>query len=143
LKPHLLRVDAPPETFAPLITAARALALRVGWLELAAEQAPGPLPPSLGAAAGAGVLRAVALGGGTSVAVKALRGAPVPRDVLREHFAGCALVLVRGDLDVPRLAADGEAWRVTLDDVSRPFSSEALARALRSRHAFDLEPEAI
>ena len=65
--PHLLRVEDPPDFFAPLIEAARALGLRIGWLELGA--APAPVPESLESAAGLGVLRAVSVGQGRTVAV--------------------------------------------------------------------------
>ena len=107
--PHLLCVEEGPEPFALLVAAARAEGLRIGWLELSEAL---PLPETLQAAAGQGVLRAVSVGGGRTVAVKPLRGAPVMKDVLREHFLGCALVLVRGEVEAPRLRADGEAWRM-------------------------------
>ena len=113
--PHLLQVDAPPESFAPLLAAIAAAGLRAGWLEL---RPPAPPAPALAAAAALGAARAVAAGGGLSVAVKPLRGEPVLRDVLREHFRGCALVLVSGaapaGAPLPRLAAEGDGWRVTL-----------------------------
>ena len=116
---HLLRVELVPDDCAALFAAAGALGLRIGWLELAPQAPPAPLPPSLEQAARVGALRAVAIGGGRSVAVKPMRGAPVLKDVLREHFAGCALVLVRGEIDLPKLA-----------------------RALRRPRAFDFhEPE--
>ncbi|HYN22970.1 MAG TPA: hypothetical protein VE078_18565, partial [Thermoanaerobaculia bacterium] len=81
--PHLLRVEEDPEQFASVVEAARAEGLRVGWLELA-EVA--PLPEVLECAAALGVLRAVSVGNGRTVAVKPMRGAPVLKDVLREHF---------------------------------------------------------
>jgi hypothetical protein len=110
--PHLLRVEESPEKFAPLIDAARALGLRVGWLELAGKAH--PVPPFLEVAAGLGVLRAVEVGDGRTVAVKPMRGAAVLEDLLREHFRGCALVLVRGEVDVPTLEAEGKDWRIAL-----------------------------
>ena len=70
--PHLLRVDDFPEKFAPLVEAARALGLRIGWLELGGTVH--PVPPVLEAAAGLNVLRAVEVGEGRTVAVKPLRG---------------------------------------------------------------------
>ncbi len=117
--PHLLRVSDPPERFATLIEAARADGQRVGWLEL--EGTVEPVPESLESAAGLGVLRAVAVGAGRTVAVKPLRGAPVLRDLLREHFRGCDLVLVRGEVDAPALRPAGDAW---LLDV-RGFAAQA------------------
>jgi hypothetical protein len=129
--PHLLRVDEPPEHYAPLIEAARALDLRIGWLDLAV---PSSLPEPLETAAGLSVLRAVAVGGNRSVAVKPLKGAPVLRDLLREHFRGCALVLVRGEApaDIAALRSFEEDWTVTAPgEAARPFTTAALAAALR------------
>lgn len=129
--PHLLRVDEPPERYAPLIEAARALDLRVGWLDLAV---PGPLPEPLETAAGLGVLRAVAAGGDRSVAVKPLKGPPVLRDLLREHFRGCALVLVRGEApaDIAALRIVEDSWVVAAPgETARAFTAAALAAALR------------
>jgi hypothetical protein len=142
VRTHLLRLDLPASGCVELFAAARALDLRIGWLELAPEAAPAPLPPSLAQAADAGALRAVAIGGTRSVAVKPMRGAPVLKDVLREHFTGCALVLVRGEIDLPRLERDGEGWRVRLDGESRRYTAEQLARALRKPRAFDFDVDA-
>lgn len=131
--PHLLRVDAGPATFAPLVEAVRALGLRVGWLELAP---PPPVAGDLGdleIAAGLGTLRAVAAGGGRAVVVKPLKGEPVLGDLLREHFRGCALVLVRGATAAPLLQLAGERWNVTVaGEAARPFAAAGLAEALRS-----------
>jgi hypothetical protein len=131
--PHLLRVDAGPERFAALIDAARALDLRVGWLELAP---PPTAPGDLETAAGLGTLRAVAAGGGRAMAVKPLKGEPVLKDLLREHFRGCALVLIRGEAAAPLLQSPGETderWTVTLPgEAARAFATAGLAEALRS-----------
>jgi hypothetical protein len=135
--PHLLRVDGPPERYAPLFAAARAEGLRLGWLDLAASS-PAPLPAPLAPldnAAGLGALRAVSVAGDRSVAVKPLKGAPVLRDLLREHFRGCVLVLVRGEGLSPDLASlqeGGEGWAVTAPgEAARAFTSTGLAAALR------------
>jgi hypothetical protein len=131
--PHLLRVDDSPERFAPLVEAARALKLRVGWLEL--EGKGHPIPPALEVASGLGVLRAVEVGEGRTVAVKPLRGAPVLKDLLREHFRGCALVLVRGEVEAPRLEPEGEDWRLRVPgEASRRLTTADLAAALRKPH---------
>jgi hypothetical protein len=137
--PHLLRVEEGPDRFAPLIEAARALGLRAGWLDLGAA----PVPPAdLESAASLGVLRAVAVGEGRAVAVKPLRGAPVLKDLLREHFQGCALVLVRGPVNAPRLAPDGDGWRVEPSGAaSRLYKSEDLASALRKPHPWQSAEE--
>ncbi|HSS51975.1 MAG TPA: hypothetical protein VLX28_23790 [Thermoanaerobaculia bacterium] len=117
--PHLLRVTDPPDRFASLIETARALKLRIGWLDWPITPSERPAASSLEAAADVGVLRAVAVGEGRTVSVKPLRGRPVLKDLLREHFLGCALVLVRGDVDAPALEPDGDGWSVQL-----PGSSE-------------------
>jgi hypothetical protein len=113
-RPHLLRVTASAECFGGLFATLAAAGLRAGWLEL---RRPDLLPPTLDAAANAGAVRAVAVGGDRSVAVKRMRGAPVLRDLLREHFAGCTLVLLAGDgapAGAPALSPDGEGWLVEL-----------------------------
>ena len=125
--PHLLRVTEAPELYAPLIASARSLALRVGWLELGAS--PDPLPASLARAAELGVLRAVAAGQARVATVKPLSGPAVLADLLREHFRGCALVLVNGQIEAPLLTADGEQWRV--DPPGRLLTADQLAAALR------------
>jgi hypothetical protein len=135
--PHLLRVTEGPERFAPLIAAIQTLDLRVGWLDLAP---PPPVPGDLETAAGLGTLRAVAAGGGRAVVVKPLRGEPVLGDLLREHFRGCVLVLVRGEVVLGDRAApllqleeSGERWTVTVaGEAARAFASADLAEALRS-----------
>jgi hypothetical protein len=132
--PHLLQAGEPPERYAPLFAAARAEGLRIGWLDLPAGS-PKPLPEPLEAAAALGALRAVAVAGDRSVAVKPLKGAPVLRDLLREHFRGCALVLIRGEglpADIAILREDAEGWTVTAPgEAARPFATAALAAALR------------
>jgi hypothetical protein len=138
--PHLLRVDEPPERYSLLFAAARAEGLRLGWLDLAASS-PAPLPSPLETAAGLGALRAVAAAGDRSVAVKPLKGAPVLRDLLREHFRGCVLVLVRGEglsplsslsSNIAVLREAGEGWSVTAPgEAARAFTTADLAAALR------------
>ncbi len=116
---HLLRTDAGPDALAGLIGAARAQGLRVGWLDLDTGE-PAPVPPSLDAAAEAGALRAVSAGAGRTVTVKRPAGPPVLRDLLREHFLGCALVVIRPagndaavDLgELPVLEPAGDGWRI-------------------------------
>ncbi|HEY4565041.1 MAG TPA: hypothetical protein VIJ36_18805 [Thermoanaerobaculia bacterium] len=138
--PHLLRVEDPPERFAPLIEAARALGLRIGWLELGGTGH--PVPPVLEAAAALSVLRAVEVGDGRTVTVKPLRGAPVLKDLLREHFRGCALVLIRGELkDLPSLRIEESVWIVTPPGAAaRNYTAEKLAEALRKPNPWGLDP---
>jgi len=133
---HLLQVDSGAEVFADLFAAIREAGGRVGWLELAP---PSPVPSALEAAAAGGVLRAVAVGGGRSVAVKPLRGEPVLRDLLREHFPGCLLVLVRRepghDQALPRLEPDGPAWLLQAGDgAPRRLTTAEVVAALRRPH---------
>lgn len=95
---HLLRFAGDPGALGPLLEAARSEGLRVGWLEVPGEE-PVPVPPRLDAAASAGAFRSVAVGAHRTVAVKRRAGAPALQDLLREHFLGCALVVVRVDRD--------------------------------------------
>jgi hypothetical protein len=133
--PHLLRVTLSPDRFVSLIESARALNLRLGWLDWPGEC---PVPSSLEVAADLRVLRAVAVGEGRTVSVKPLRGRPVLKDLLREHFLGCALVLVRGDVDAPALEPDGDFWRLQLpgssERASRRLTTAELSEALRKPH---------
>ncbi|MBV8200046.1 MAG: hypothetical protein JOZ15_05415 [Acidobacteria bacterium] len=135
--PHLLRVEEGPERFAALFAAMGAAGLRAGWLEL---RQPEPPAPSLEAAAALGARRAVAAGGGRSVAWKPLRGEPVLSDLLREHFLGCALVLVRGTgaaavplAAVPALSPAGDGWRLARpgDAALQHYETSDLVAALR------------
>ncbi len=130
MRQHLLRVERPAAEYAELIAAVRAEGLRVGWLELP-PAAPEPLPAALAAAAELGVLRAVAVGGGRSVAVKPMRGEPVRRDLLREHFRGCTLVLVRGAVEAPILEPRDGGFTVTGAEGECHLTSDQLAAALR------------
>ncbi len=134
MRQHLLRVERPVIEFEPLIAAVRHDFGRVGWLELVSPQ---PLlsevqPASLEEAARCGVMRAVAVGRGRSVTVKPMRGAPVIRDLLREHFRGCVLVLVTGEVNAPLLEPCDAGWRIDpADTTSVPRSTEELVGALR------------
>jgi hypothetical protein len=144
--PHLLGVALGPERFAPLLAAVRAAGLRAGWLELRPERQPahppaqGPsaagCPASLEAAAALGVQRAVAAGGERSVALKPLRGEPVLRDLVREHFLGCTLVLVHGapPASLPALSPAGDGWQVSPpagDTAPQQLDTPGLLAALR------------
>jgi hypothetical protein len=149
-QPHLLRVDEGPERFAVLLAALAAAGLRAGWLELGAAE---PAAASLESAAALGARRAVAAGGGRSVAVKVLRGEPVLRDLLREHFPGCALVLVRvrgGEAPAPEgvplapapaLFPSGDGWRIARagDAAAQQFDTPGLLAALRRPRPWDRE----
>jgi hypothetical protein len=136
--PHLLIVEEGPERFAALFAAARQTGLRIGWLDLL-DTTPSEIPADLEAAAGEGALRAVAVGSGRSVAVKPMRGAPVIGDLLREHFRGCAVVLVRGTLEAPRLTLEGEGFKVIPPgEAGRLYAAGDLAAALRRPRPWSL-----
>src|SRR5581483_3598750 len=105
--PHLLRVEDGPQAFAPLLAAATAAGARVGWLELAAiaHLDEPSLPEPLASVLAAGGERAVVIGATFSLSARRRKGSPVLRDVLRQQFLGCALVLARGDVEAPLLRA--------------------------------------
>jgi hypothetical protein len=140
--PHLLRIAGGPERFAALLAAMSAAGLRAGWLELRRPESP-PMaaPASLETAVALGARRAVAAGGGRSLAWKQLRGEPVLRDLLREHFLGCTLVLVSGDhpgpaplAALPALSPAGDGWEVAFpggDAAAQHFDTPGLLDALR------------
>ena len=141
---HLLRVQRPAAEFQALVAAVRQAGGRVGWLELQPEGQPTlqPVPERLRSAADLGVLRAVAVGGGETVVVKPMRGPAVLRDLLREHFRGCALVLVTGtspdgDEVDPLLEPDSEAWGLHFSSgTTRRHTTEDLVAALRRPEPF-------
>jgi hypothetical protein len=109
-RPVLLAVGAGVTTYAELLATLRRAGVRIGWLEL--DQTPPPAVAGLEEAAAAGTLRAVAVGGRRVTTVKPIRGEPVLDDLLREHFRGCSLVLVRGGEGIVRLEPDGDGWRL-------------------------------
>ena len=130
MQPRAVRVDATADNFTALFEASRSASVRIGWLDL--TTAPEP-PAGLATAAAGGALRAVSVVGRQVVSVKAMGGEPVLRDVVREHFTGCRLLLVRGELDAPTLVPNSGAWILRrLDGVEKTFSTAELLAALRS-----------
>ena len=96
-----------PADFAPLFEAARERGVRIGWLELDSDAAP---PPTLTGPPLTSAFRAVAVGSSATVVVKPRKGAPVLRDLIREHFLGADVVLVKG-LDLfPKLRNGDGSW---------------------------------
>ena len=110
-RPVVLAVARGAAAHVVLLEAVVAAGGRAGWLDL--EPPPGPAPEELEQAAAAGALRAVAVADGRVTAVKPIRGTAVLGDLLREHFLGCALVLVRGGEGLVRLEGEGGGWRLT------------------------------
>lgn len=136
MKAVLLEVGEPADTFAALVAAARAAGHRVGWLDFhCSPEAPGELE----AAVAAGALRAVAAGSEGTLALKAVRGVPVLRDLLREHFRGCRLVLVAGTVGAPRLEPHGDGWSVVADAAvrRRSLTTDELVKRLSRARPFD------
>jgi hypothetical protein len=136
---HLLRYQGEPGALEALFEAIRAEGLRAGWLEL--DSQPGGEGPAETAVA-AGAFRAAAVVPGRVVSVKRVTGPPVLRDLLREHFLGCALVVVRpggggSPLDaelaeVPALEPGPGGFRVTMPgQAALELSPAELAARLR------------
>jgi hypothetical protein len=125
-----LRVTQPSDAFRTLFAALEEHGERAGWLELGASAAAAaPVEASLEA----GAWKVVAVSADSSVAVKRRRGPAVLRDLLREHFRGCRVVLVRGDADLPTLRWCGAEWElVGGDGECRRLDTAGLVRALRS-----------
>ena len=130
--PAVVAVEGAPEAFEALVRAAAERGARVGWLDWDAASAP---PEQLAGAAGAGVAKAVAVSAGGSISWKARKGPPVLRDVLREQFLGCAIVLARGLEGAPRLIADGPTYRLEATGAAPRTlaAAEAAAELLRPR----------
>jgi len=129
--PVVVAVDRGPEAFQSLFAAAREAGERFGWLELATDAA-SPVPPDLASAAESGALRAVRSGGGRTIVVKPVAGPAVLRDLVREHFLGCTLILVRGWEGWPRVepSAGGYELRSAVGR-SRSFGAAELVAELR------------
>ena len=108
--PVLLTVQAEAAAFDSLFRAAAGRGLRLGWLDLQEEC---PVPAPLAAAAELGAFRSVAAAGSATIAAKPRKGPAVLRDLVREHFLGVDVVLVRG-LDLfPRLAWVAGSWELS------------------------------
>ncbi len=129
---HLLRTRIAASDCEPLLAAATEVGVRVGWLDL---ESVADSPPELEQAAASGAFRAVGVIEGRVLTVKPVRGALVITDLLREHFAGCRLVVIRGDLPetaAPELMLAKSGYRVRFEDgTEKEFAADALAKALR------------
>jgi hypothetical protein len=130
--PALVAVDDEPAAFASLFEAARAAGVRIGWLDLR-EGAGAPAPGA--PAVESGAAKSVTVGAGRVVSVKRVAGPSVLRDLLREHFLGCGIVLVRGAAAEPRLARDGDGFRLAAAGSERRLDAARLVAELsRPRH---------
>jgi hypothetical protein len=132
---HLLRVAEEARVYEPLLRAAAAAGLRVGWLEL---QTPAPPPAEVRAALDAGSERAVTVGESWTLAARLRKGPARVRELLRQQFLGCTLVLVRGEAEAPLLVPAGDdAWRVTIPGgKERRLTVDQLVAALREPRPF-------
>lgn len=127
--PALVAVNQPADAFTALFAAAAARDARVGWLDLAAAVEP---PAVLGPAAAAGAAKAVAVSPGGAIAWKRRRGAPLLRDLLREHFLGYLAVLVRGGEGWPRLSLEGDVYKLAITNGSaRQGTAEEILDVMR------------
>ena len=124
MQARILKTGTGAEDFDAVFDAARAAGLRVGWLELRTTV---EAPATLEDASSAGALRAVAVGSGAVVSVKRLKGPPVLKDLLREHFTGCRLVLVSGTVEAPEISPAGDSWLIRWEEgVQRKLSTDEL-----------------
>lgn len=130
---HLLSVEGRAEEYRVLIEAIGADDRRVGWLDLGGTE----VPEALNAASRTGVLRAVGVQDGLTVAVKPRKGGVVMKDLLREYFVGCSVVLVRGGEGMARLSATEDDWLVELPGATpRKLDTASLVAALRRPRPF-------
>lgn len=130
---HRLRVDARPEHFKSLIKAATDAGIRIGWLEFG----PATVSEPLASASAAGVFRSVQVGGAVTISVKMRKGPPVIRDLLREHFQGCSLILVSGGEAPAALRGGDDRWIVSaVDGAESTFTTDELVAALRRVRPF-------
>ena len=107
---RIYRVSAPPSAFAPLLEAACAAGLRVGWLSICEPEPPAPLS----AAIVSGATRTAMAGERLTLTARRRRGPAVLEDLLRREFAGCRVVLVDGEVEAPHLQPVPEGgWSIT------------------------------
>ncbi len=123
-----LRTEAAIEELAPLIERARADGLRIGWLALEEPT----VPPQVGSVLEAGATRCVVAGARRTLAAQTRHGGAVFDDLLRQHFLGCDVVLVRGEIELPALQRQGAEWCVVqLDGRSTRLDLEQMVAWLQ------------
>lgn len=118
--PTLLAVEAAPEAFTELLELGRRQGIRIGWLDW--RQEPIDWPGSLREPLAAGAERAGIVAPGGAVVGRRRAGPAHLRDVVRSHFLGCHLVLVRGLAGVPRLEALDSGFRLEGARLVRSFA---------------------
>jgi len=130
---HRLSVEGGAEHFESLVKSARDAGIRIGWLEFGSATVPEPLA----SASAAGVFRTVQVDEAVTISVKNRKGPPVIRDLLREHFQGCSLILVSGGEAPAALRRDNDRWIVSaLDGTESTFTTDELVTALRKARPF-------
>lgn len=130
---HYLLVDGEADDYLEVIEALRVEGIRVGWLDLRGAE----VPAALTSACRTGVLRAVAVDDGVTVSAKPRRGGIVMKDLQREYFLGCSVVLIRGGEGMPRLAARAGRWRLSAPgEPPRTLDTARLVKLLRRPHPF-------
>jgi hypothetical protein len=125
---HALRVSETSAAFRSLFAAIEEQGERAGWLDLEVSGSQSPADAN-----DDGAWKTVWVEARRSVAVKRRRGPAVLDDLLREHFRGCRLVLVRGDAALPTLRSRGDAWELESPSGElRRLTTAELTRALRA-----------
>jgi len=72
-----------------------------------------------------------------TVAVKPRAGDAVMKDLLREYFVGCSVVLVRGGEGLPRLSTEKGHWLLEVPGAtSRRLDTDGLVAVLRKPRPF-------
>ena len=107
--PVLFAVSGDASDFEPLFSAARERGARIGWLELDGAAVRQPTPEDLPFT---GAFRTVEVSERWTVSTKPRKGPAVLRDLLREHFLGADVVLVRGIDLFPKLSRNDDAWNL-------------------------------
>jgi hypothetical protein len=137
VKTLVLETRTGRDEFHPLVEAAHEAGFRVGWLEWSQAH---PLPAVLEGALDRGSpFRTVTVAPSGVVAAKRVEGAPVLKDLLREYFSGCRLVLLRGGdrgrTHLPSIDPDDGGWLLTFPDgISRRGTTEDIVRNLSRPH---------
>ena len=124
---HLLQIDDAPSRFEPLVRAVTEAGMRVGWLDFRVAET----SDALAAASATGVFRAVAVGDTETVSAKSRIGPAVTKDLIREYFQGCSVVLISGRETAASLHRRDDEWAVSSPGgKEKVFTTEGLVAAL-------------